>query len=366
MMILVFIFSNVGIQAQEKKEKKKKKKVDHWEVKFGLTTTYDNNILKYSDKYLERFMNSEDPGRFSIETYDDVIINPSMEVVYTARIFKKYKTKINSSFSPRVYVVNSIKNWYNVYIGLQQYLPWRTSFKILYSYIPDFYVRNFRDDNWIDVYGYTPEVFQPFSFAKDNFGSYIRKTFLKNTIIRLSLYYARYYHNEHFTEYDSKDFLYGIKLYQPIFKNFRLEASYEYVTSKAKGYDASYQTPETTTGPDASYVEDQFTIGFRWKLPKLAKRKNDFDVQFDYMIRYYSSPYPPLVDPLHAGRVDHNYRLFFVYNIDLLKSLDLSLYYHWYMRDSDTKALINSIYVSNEKDYNQSRIGLSLLYKLKF
>jgi hypothetical protein len=180
------------------------------------------------------------------------------------------------------------------------------------------------------------------------------------------LSHAKYYHNEWYTEYDSKDWLYGINLYQRLHKNFRLDAAYTYVTSDAKGYDEAYETPETTTGPDATFAEDRFKIGFYWKLPKLAKRRNDLTVSFNYLMRYYSSAYTAIEDPLHAGRVDANYRLFFTYHISVLKNFDLTVYYNWLMRDSRTESPINSVYVSNEKDYRDDVIGLKLRYKIKF
>ena len=360
--LIFFIFSGDAFAKEKKKKSKKKAGI---EIKVGLAMTYDDNILKYSEKYLDRFMNGLDPGRFHIKTYDDLIINPSLEGIYTFKIFKKVKTRINASISPRFYVVNSIKNWLYWGVGIQQYITKRASIKILYSYIPDFYVRHFRDDQWIDVYGYTPETFTPFAFSKDNFGVYVQNTFFKRTRVRLSLYYARYYHNKHYTEYDSKDWLYGINIYQGLNKKFRLDFAYQFVTSDAKGYDASYQTPETTTGPDATYEEDRFTFGFLWKLPKLKKRRNSLDVDFAMLYRYYSSPYSPLEDPLHVGRVDKNYRMFVTYNINISKPLKISLFYNWLMRDTDTKALINSRYVSNEKDYHQNRIGFKLVYSFK-
>ena len=305
-------------------------------------------------------------GRFDIETYDDLIINPSLEGIYTFNIFKKLKTKINASLSPRFYAVNDIKNWEYYGIGLQQYITKRASVKILYSYIPEFYVRNFRDDAWVDEYGYVPESFQPYIFSKDSYGAYIQNTFWKGTRVKLSLFHARYYHNEWYTEYDSKDWLYGINLYQRLHKNLRLDIGYTYVTSDARGYDAAYDTPETTTGPDATFVEDRFELGFFWKLPKLAKRRNDFKVEFNYLMRYYSSPYTPIEDPLHAGRVDANYRLYFTYHIDLFKDFDVSVYYNWLMRDSKTESPINSVYVSNEKDYRDDVFGLKVRYNFKF
>lgn len=362
LFILLFSFSALDGLAQSSKKKKKAKPL---QFKVGLTTIYDNNILKYSDKYLDRFMNGEDPGRFSIETYDDLIINPSLGGTYSFNVFKKAKSIINASISPRIYVVNSIKNWLFWTVGFQQYLSKKASFKIYYSYIPEFYVRNFRDDQWIDVYGYKPISFTPYSFSKDNFGFYIQNTFLKSTRLRFTLNYARYYHNEHYTEYDSKDWLYGIYLNQRITKKFRIEAGYQYVTSDAKGYDASYQTPETTTGPDATFVEDRYSFGFIWYLPKIKKRSNNLDVDLLIMNRYYSSPYPPLEDPLHAGRYDHNYRVFFKYNYSVSKSFKVTLFYNWLMRDTETKAAINATYVSNEKDYRQDQVGIKLVYGIK-
>lgn len=363
--LLVFFLAGSNAFAQDKKKKKKKK--IGLEFKIGLAMTYDNNILKYSDKYLDRFMNGQDSARFQwLDTYDDLIINPSIQGIYTFKIFKKLKTKINASISPKIYSVNQHKNWFNWGVGLTQYFSKKGSVKILYSYIPNFYVRHFRDDQWIDVYGYTPETFTPYEFSKDNIGIYAQNTFFKRTRIRLSLYHARYYHNKHYTEYDSKDWLYGINLYQGITKNLRLDFGYQFVTSDAKGYDAVYQTPETTTGPDATFEEDRFTFGIFWRLPKLKKRSNNLDIDFAVLNRYYSSPYTPLQDPLHVGRVDKNYRVLVTYNIYIAKSLKLSLFYNWLRRDTDTKAKINSIYVSNEKDYRQDRIGLKFVYSLKY
>ncbi len=113
-------------------------------------------------------MNGLEPGRFQwIDTYDDLIINPSIEGVYTFNIFKKVKTKINASISPKFYVVNEHKNWYNWGIGIQQYITKKASVKILYSYIPNFYVRHFRDEQWTDVIGYNdPEHLHLTSFQR--------------------------------------------------------------------------------------------------------------------------------------------------------------------------------------------------------
>ncbi len=362
LLLIIFLFLAAGEAFAEEKKKKKSKNLN---IGFTLATTYDNNILKYSDKYLARFMNGQDEGRFHIDTYDDIILYTSLKMSYTFRIFGKLRSIINGEVSRRTYVVNDIKSWNYMTFGYLQYITKRASFKILYSYIPSFYVRHFRDWQWVEVYGYTPETFKPYVFSKDNFGFYIQNTFFKNTRVKLSLYHARYYHNKYYTEYDSKDWIYGIKLYQPLHKKFRLEASYQFVTSDAKGYNSAIETPETSNGPDATFVEDRFVLGFLWYLPRIAKHSNNLDVDFILLLRYYSSKYPPLVDPLHAGRYDKNYRITASYNFTLSKSFKLSVFYRLYLRDSDTKARINRTYVSNEKDYSQYHLGLSVAYKIK-
>ncbi|MFK5856994.1 MAG: hypothetical protein QM503_12755 [Bacteroidota bacterium] len=364
MIILIMLFFMVPNSIYAKK--KKKKKPQDFEIKFVLASTYDNNILKYSDKYLTRFMNGEDEGRFHIKTYDDLIITTSLKMSYTFQIFDKLKSKVNGEISRRSYIVNDIKSWDYFAIGFQQYFTKHASLKFSYSYIPYFYVRHFRDRQWVTEYGFTPETFKPYVFSKDYFGLTLQNTYLKNTRITLSLHYARYYHNKYFTPFDSKDLIYGIKLYQPLHRKFRLKASYHFVTSDAKGYNSAIETPETSLGPDATFVEDRFSLGFIWYLPRIDNRSNHFDVNFGLLLRYYSSEYPPLVDPLHTGRVDHNYRVYAAYKISLSKAFRLSAYYRLYLRDSDTKALINKWYVSNEKDYSQYHIGVELTYKIKY
>jgi len=363
LLLLVIAFLLPAVNAFSQKKKKKKK--PSFELRFKLATIYDDNILKYSDQYLQRFMNGEDEGRFHIETYDDVIFYTALRFSSNFYVFGKQKSRIEAEYSRRTYAINHIKDWDYFYVGFQQYLPGRISFKISYSYIPDFYVRHFRDEQWIAIFGYNPIVFQPYAFSKDNYGFWIQKTFFKNTRLKLNFYYALYYHNEHYTEYDSKNLYFGFTLYQPVHKKVRLEIGYQYVNSDAKGYDAAYETPETTLGPDATYAEDRFTLGVLWDLPRIDKIRHSISAKGGFQARYYSSKHPLEIDRLHAGRVDKNLRLFFNYNIRLNSAMRLRAYYYWLGRNSDTSAEINKTFISNEKDYRQNIVGLEFTYRLK-
>ena len=364
-LLLVFLFSLSGSDALAQKKSTKKKTIQ-FEADLQFATIYDDNILKYSDKYLERFMNNQDLGRFHIDTYDDVILFQSVDLSATFRIFKKLKSKINFDFNNYLYVVNGIKNWYYATLGFQQYITKRASVKIFYSYLPDFYVRHFRDEDWVDVYGYTPETFVPFGFSKDNFGFWIQNTFFKNTRVKLGLDYSKYYYNKHYTEYDSKNFLYAINLYQPIIKNLKLEIGYHFLTSDAKGYDQPGETKLSSNDPDASYEEDGYRLGITWQLPAIKKIDHDIDAEVEFGKRYFSSQHYLEEDREHAGRVDNNFQMAFTYNIDLNKSLKLSAFYYYFFRDTYTSAVQNQAYLSAEKDYRQNQYGLKISYNLKF
>lgn len=364
LIAVVILFSAVDAIAQKKSTKKKS---TPWELEVGIGMSYDDNILKYSEKYLDRFMNNEDPGRFHIETYDDAVLFTSAGLSYSFYVFgKNFKSKINAEVSRRTYLINDIKSWNYGIVGFQQYLGKKTFVKFSYSYIPDFYVRDFRDEQWVDVYGYTPETFQPYAFAKNNYGVYVQHKLFKNTRVKLSLYYATYYHNMHFTQYDSKDWYYGIKVFQRLHKTLTVDFEYTWVTSDAKGYDSAIETPETSTGPDATFEEDRFKIGVAWRLPYIKKHRNSIDFDVAFMNRYYLSQHTPLQDPLHAGRYDKNVRFYLNYNFRVSKMLSLTAFYNFYMRDTETKARINARYVSNEKDYTQSIVGLKATFSIDF
>jgi hypothetical protein len=361
-LIFTLVSGNCFAQKSDKKTGKKKPK---FEIDLGLATFYDNNILKYSEKYLERFMDNKDQGRFHIDTYDDVVIKPSAEITSTFNIFKKQKSKINVGYNYSAYVVNNVKNWSFFSLGFQQNITKKASVKLFYSFVPDFYVRHFRDEDLVDVYGYVPETFVPFSFSKDNYGGWIQNTFFKSTRIRFSLNYAKYYHNEHYTEYDCDNFLYVLQIYQGIGKKVDLEFGYEFMTSDAKGYDEPNETKENSDDADADNEGDAYNFAVVWQLPEVFKHKHSLEGGIGYAKRYYTTDNYVQKDPEHAGRVDNVLDLAFIYQVKLNKSMKISAFYRWFGRDSRTTSKLNSNYVSNEKDYKQSQIGLEFSYNLR-
>jgi hypothetical protein len=159
--------------------------------------------------------------------------------------------------------------------------------------------------------------------------------------------------------------VYGIKLYQPLNKKIRLTLGYQFVSSDAQAFDEEFENKINSDDSDGSFKEDIFILGMNWKLPKLKKRSNDFNIEAKIMKRYFSSVHYLEDDPTHAGRVDDNIRVYLTYNLKLSKKTKLAVFYNWYLRNSDTSAEENKTYLSNEKDYFQNQLGLKLSYSFK-
>ncbi|MBP1683597.1 MAG: hypothetical protein H6Q27_1161, partial [Ignavibacteriaceae bacterium] len=153
-IILLFFFLNENVFAGDNPEKKVKK----WALSLSIKPYYDSNILKYSEKYIERFKNLEDEGRFHIETTDDLVWGYSIGLTYTDEIIGSLKTILGAGYDSDAYTYNSIKTWLTYNVFLRQYITASTSVSASYSYLPSFYVRHFRDEDWVKYYGYVPET----------------------------------------------------------------------------------------------------------------------------------------------------------------------------------------------------------------
>jgi len=363
---LIFL-SNLDNELYGQKKKKTEEKVYKWALSLSIKPYYDSNILKYSEKYIQRFKNGEDPGRFHIDRIDDLTVGYSAGLTFTDEFFGNMKTIIGTGYDTDAYTYNSVKNWATFNIFYRQQIAASTSAQFSYSYIPEFYVRHFRDEDWVKYYGYTPETFRPYLFSKDGFSFWAQQILpWKTTRVRLYFTYDRYYLDESNTEYDSNDYLYGFRIYQSLFNNLDLNFGYFYTTSDAKGYDELNETKVNSDDSDATNYEHAYFAGFDYVLPKVFSRNNDISIDVQYLRAFYTTDKYLEVDPLHAGRFDYNYRLYVNYNIDLMENFSATAFYNWFGRESSTSAEVNREYVSNEKDYTQFRVGINFNYIIRF
>lgn len=322
----------------------------------GLSSVYDNNILRYSDKYIDRFNKRQDEGRFHINTLDDLILVTSMRGSASVALIGSLNTTASIDFRKRTYTHNAIKDWQYFGLTLRQDISKRIAAQIGYNYTPSFYIRHYRDDDWAKEFGYIPVTFQPYGYKKDDVNSWIQYSLSTGTRVRALFAYTRYFYNEHFTEYDCANSSYGIELYQTILKTIRVSAGFGYVESRGDG----------TATMNPSYDEDSFDLGVDLQLPKVFGRANSIGVSGEYARRVFTTHHYLELDINHAGRRDHDYRFSATYGFELMKSLSLGLSYAWHRRDAETSAQANAEYLAEEKNYKQYQISFDVRYSLTF
>ena len=322
-------------------------------LEVGASSLYDNNILRYSDKYISRFNNREDTGRFHNSTLDDLILVNSFRLGLTMRLIGTQTTNMTFDYRRRTYTHNSIKNWSYFAVSMKQDVSKKFSAQIGYSYIPEFYVRHFRDEDWTALYGFRdPIVYQPFGFSKDEVGLWLQYSPLTTTRIRATFSFARYFYNEHFTEYDCRNTSAGISVSHSIAKNLKLTVEFEATLSRGDG----------TADMSPSYNQNVYGLSVEYQLPKLFGRKNSLVLGGEFSRSCYTSTHFLELDPNHAGRDDRSYRVSATYSFELLKNLGLGLTYGWHDRSVKTAAIPNAEYLSAEKDYRQYQVGLDVRY----
>lgn len=364
LMLFLLLLSSSAF-TQKKNQKKPKKKLPTFSVRVEYKNLYDNNILKYSEKYLQRFINLEDEGRFNIDTYDDFIFSPSASIS-VKHYFKKNKpTELKIYAKHNEYLKNDIKNWDYFSLALEQSYQKRGLIGFNYSYIPDFYIRHFRDDDYVEFMGYVPEAFKPMSFTKENYAIYVEHRY-KKTKIKLELNYTRYFYNVHYIEYDSNEPSAELTLSQNLLdNNLRLTGSVSYKISNAKGYDEYGESNNNSDDGDASFKDYNYSMSVRYKLPNLFKHSNNISFYANAGKKNFITTHYVEYDMLHAGRQDFNYRFRFIYKYYLSKHINASLFYNFYGRNTTSASKINAEEVDNEKTYTQYQTGFSLSYSFE-
>ncbi len=356
MILSVLTNQNVAAQNADKAFYKSSK----LQMSFG--PEYDSNILKYSDTYIEKFKSGYDKGRFHISTYDGIILHGSVGIAGVFQIFNKRETEISLDFTRREYLMNRIKTWNSISTSLAQDITRNANIELFYNFIPYFYVRHYQDDDWVEIFGDSPESYQPYSFSKENFGMYVRYSFRGDTRIRLMVSQSNYFYNEHFTEYDSRNYTAGLRVYQSFRKKNKTTMGLQFESSKTKDLDPLIYTLEYY--PDASYKSGEISVGYIRALPQIKGYNHELELSCNYEKRIYTSSQYYKYDPIHSGRVDDKIDLLFEYQFKINKNMILAAYYKHIERFLNNSIEENKTFLKEEKAYSQNQAGIQFSYAI--
>ena len=327
-----------------------------WKPEFSLSMVYDDNVCSYSDEEIDVFLDQVEPEKFRIETYDDLVFLPALEIS-----FRNGKTPFRSSltatYRANLYSRNSIKNYQTLRLEFSQRLWGVSSVMFGYSYLPSFYIRHIKD---LDLPTETEQRHRGMEFERQT--GWLEATYTFARVISVSGGYERslYDYGELFNEYDGPAESYTAGMYADLWE-YRAGCRYTFRTYDARGYDEPGEEKEDSDDSDASYEQDQYQITL--SSPGLSVLGLDGKIRAGYRFadRYYTSKKSRDDDPYHAGRQDRIAKAWLAWELAMTKDLDFTIEAARYDRSVESSAKED---IDEEKDYEKYRVSFKVGYKL--
>jgi hypothetical protein len=330
-----------------------------------LGAQYDDNVNNYSQKYYSRFLNSEDPGRFHIASFDDASASAKLNLEGKFSFFRKRQTTINAWAYYEMFANDTIDRNAKFSVGLGQQVARKTYIHFTYSLIPHQYLYHFRDKDWSAILGSSsPEAFQQFDYSKGAFSFRILQYFGKRTSVTGGLEYERYFYNTHYTEYDSKRYVGTLRGTHEINDALTVTCAYTLGRNKAKGYDGDIagETKQSSDDADDSFWENKGALGVQWYLPEIFGMRHSVGFNGSLSHKYYSTTKSPTIDKTHAGRLENILHASAAYTVSLTNSLAIQIEYARAERWAGSSFALNNDYIKEEKDYSKNVARLTLQY----
>ncbi|NQU04536.1 MAG: hypothetical protein HQ568_00475, partial [Calditrichaeota bacterium] len=267
-------------------------------LKLTYRGSYDSNILKYSERDRDRFIDDQEPYNSPITTLDDIRSDFKVSARYSRKFIPKLRTSVSITGDFAHYLINSIKNFGWISATIKQEITDQLSASLNYFYDIEYYIRDYKDihssnrehcnfsmDQWTGKVYYRPV--KPFEFVIEG-------------------RYKKYAYNKYFTEYDSDYLEIGSEV---IYRNnpWRLAFGYSLADNDNVGFTSFLLSDagdgEDNEAGDGDYQQDTYSLSVRYGM-KAFGRKARFLSESTIRDRYYLTERNINLDPMHAGRND--------------------------------------------------------------
>lgn len=320
-------------------------KTKSWGCNFNLTTAYDENILRYSDSDLDLMDDPSAPqNRFGIESKDDFIIIPEIDIVCKTR-FIGHSLHLGFKTTYYYYVENDIKRYFRYQGRLRQYFQRGFYLQASLIYFPDYYYRN----SYVSSQGYHKAEFDKicseFKLAVPLFNSF-----------KSNLYYtySQKDFNSLFDERDLTSHEFKIEvIYRPV-DYWKGWASYQFCTATSAGAD----DPDFLR--DTSYDSFLFTLGLRFYLKSFSDKDMELAGRLSYKAVWFQTDKVTSEDSYRLGREDDRWTINISAKQKIVDSFSVGL---------NLKKITNMVdlpasYLEKYLEYSSSSVYFILYYKL--
>lgn len=318
-----------------------------------MGVAYDDNILHYSSRDIDDFLNNRRSYRYAIQTYDDLITNLSVAVYWRSGT-TQYNRRLRIKYAQQLYTINPIKDHQTISIHLRAVLD-RNQIQFGYSYIPRFYIRHLPE---LDIEPDGHRFYKPCEFEKHQISVKLSRDLLPYLCSELWYRYGIYDYNPDFNEYDTKAQSFQLVLCGQ-FDPFHMNIGYSYKFSRAKGYDEEGESKNTSDDPDISY--NQHWVGSELAIDLTPS--TTIALECNYGRKHFTTQKSFIEDPYHFDRKDWHLRISPSIEMGLSQNLRLHLGYTYLRREVESPAKQE---IEEVKDFTNNRFGIRLVGRTRF
>jgi hypothetical protein len=262
--------------------------------KIAYTSTYDDNVLKYSQRDLDRFENGSEIYPSEITTTDDWINTFRFRLYKDFKLSRRLRFRPYYSFRISLNAINEVRNVQSHFFLARLSYRYRYYFYLQYSYMPGYYLRIYKDRDLNEYHGCDFDFYEPSIKLRWRFKPFELEGKMGKEFV---------YYNKYFTEYDSEADFWRLEGQYEFPFDLDISAGYEFKISDNVGFQQeSIQTGadpfEDTEYGDSSYEENFFSFEATYRLPFENDWNWTIGLEYQRRMRYYQSELPIADDPL--------------------------------------------------------------------
>lgn len=319
-----------------------------------LGFTYDDNVFRYAETDIDKFVNNIEPYRYPIETYDDLVTTVEMHAKIRSKFLMNRSTTFNLKVKGNLYYQNSVKDYASFSLSMWHRIGKEGHLLAKYLFLPRYFIRYYPDLDVSTPYPYP--YFTDCSFTKHLIAVSGGYRFFTMADIGLSYVRELNDYNSAFNEYDTGMNKFGVSAGFNYRDFLYPTLKYSYTVADAEAVDEPGETKQMSDDSDISHDEDKFRLSIDFDFTQSKPFRIETDLV--YARRVYTTDKPVLVDPTHAGREDTKLGFQLAILFIPTERITFTLGYAFEQRSVSSLYDINQI--EDIKDYTRNQYSASI------
>jgi hypothetical protein len=329
---------------------------------FDFQAIYDDNIFRYSNVNLLRWRKGDyRPGEFDLDTYDDLILSPRLNLNLTTKLVRAQEAAIRLSYIRWQYASNPAKSNESWAVRLRQRFSSSSFTEIGYTFAPMALIRPLGDRAPFDPFSTVAYGYYPFRSTRNAFSLALQGRPQKRLTLRLEGGRVIRYYNQRFIENDNWEWNAAAGGNLAVSRSLKVNLKYTYSRVLARGADTVGETRQTSDDGDPSYKRDLYQAGWTLTPRRAVWVFNVWDIFGQYQAYYFTSKRAYWDDPTHVGRKDEVWAgETSLGTRPVWGPVTLELGYRYATRSSSSGAVGANL--EEDKNYHNNRVWLGMSY----